>query len=492
MRSSMNSMKPAPARQRRGFAAVLAMLYLTLFSVLALGLYSAATVSTQLSYNDSHNMRSLMAAENGLHFIRYQLDTLDIPYTNLSDSTAMFNTTVTQLHTKLDNTSNMQELGSGAYYNPTTGVNAAGNNVMYIPGRTGSAASPVQHWMPMDATSSCYIMLEQAGTNLKVTVVGRYGDANVNPDRAVQLTFNPAPNNADIFSYGLASKSAVSMNGNVSITGTPGHLDNGSVLSTTAAATPLTMTGGPSISGDFAYSNPGGHNSYGNGTIAGESPSNSDFSNHVKLLSKVPDFPVVDTTVFQQSVTTWNAPPGGSVYTNVKLPPGNYSFNNLTINGILYVMQPNNIRFGGNTTINGMIVVDNTNSGTYTTNIINFAGGVTSNAMSTITSPTILAQLTTAEKALTGAFLLAPNFSVSFGGNFHTVNGTIVADQMSFSGNAQGTIQGTIVNMKDTSVSFSGNNTITVASQGTTNWPAGLYFGNHYKPASDTYAEVHP
>lgn len=478
--------------RRRGFAAVLAMLFMVLFSVMALGLYSAATVSSQVSYNDSHNMRSLTAAESGMHFLRYHLDSLDIPYGQW-DTQTTFNMVASQLHAKLDGTANMRDASDNNYCNPTTGTNPAGSNVLYIPGRSGTGSTAVQHWMPLDASSSCYITITQASTNLVVKVVGRFGNAASNPDRAIQLTYNPAENNADIFSYGVASKSAVGMNGNVSITGTAGHLDNGSVLSTTAAAVPLNMSGGPSISGDFAYTNTAGRNNYGNGTIAGMTPSNANFSSHVKLLSKAPDFPVIDTTVFKQSVTTWNNPPSsGSVYTNVKLPPGNYSLNNATINGILYVMQPNNIRFGGNTTINGMIVVDNTTSGTFATNIINFQGGVTSNTMASITNAGVLAQLTAAEKALTGAFLLAPNFSVTFGGNFRTVNGTIVADQMAFSGNAQGTIQGTIVNMKDSSVTFSGNNTITIASQGTTNYPAGVYFGSHYKPAPDTYAEVHP
>src|SRR5438309_2226196 len=131
---SMPYTKPT-VRKRRGFAAVLAMLYLALFSVMALGLYSAATISTQVSYNDTRNMRSLTAAETGMQFIRYQLDTLDIPYTSSPDATTMFNTVCSQLHTKLDNTTNMRDaMSTGTtYYNPTTGTDASGNNVLYIP-----------------------------------------------------------------------------------------------------------------------------------------------------------------------------------------------------------------------------------------------------------------------------------------------------------------------------------------------------------------------
>ncbi len=486
---------PGVRPARRGFAMVLAMLYLVLFSVMALGLYAAATTSNMVAYNESHNMQSLMAAENGLQFIRYQLDTLDIPYGQW-DTQTTFNMLTTQLHTKLDNTTNMVDVSTGIKYNPTTGVDGSGNNVLYIPGQSGSGANVVQHWISLDSTSRCYITITQNGTNLTVKVTGRYGNVTNNPDRAVQITFNPAENAADIFSYGVASKSPVTMNGNVSITGTAGHLDNGSVLSTTASATPLSMTGGPSISGNFAYTNPSGHPSYGNGTIAGESPNNADFSNHVKQLNVPPDFPVIDTTVFKQSTTyttmVWSANPSTTL-NNVIIPTPpagkSWSFNNANIQGVMYIMQPNSIKFAGNTSITGAIVVDNTASGNYSTNTISFNGGVTSAAMSTLPAN---ATFPAAERGLSGAFLLAPNFSVSFGGNFHTVNGTIVADQMSFSGNAQGTVSGTIINMQDSTTSFSGNNTITIASQGTTNYPAGVYFGSHYKPAADTYAEVHP
>jgi hypothetical protein len=478
------------SRSRRGFAAVIALLFMMLFAVMSLGLYAAGTRTTEISYNDASGMRALTAAENGMQFIRFQLDNLDIPYTSAPDANTMFNTVVTQLHTKLDGTTNMRD-STGTLYNPTTGTDVSGNNVLYIPGKT----SGTQHWMNLDSSSSCYITITQSGTNLVVKAVGNYGNAVANPARAVQLTYNPAENAADIFNYGVATKSPVSMQGNVAITGTPGHLDNGSVLSATGGAHPLSMTGNPSISGNFAYTNANGTNSFGNGTIAGETASNSDFHNHVTQLGQAPDFPAIDTTVFKQSVTTWNNPPAsGSVYTNVKLPAGNYNFNNITINGILYIMQPSTVRFGGNVVVNGSIVVDNTNVGTYTSNTLNFAGNVTTNAMSTITDPTILAQITPAEKALTGAFVLAPNFSLTFGGNTHseTFNGTIVGDQMSFNGNTAITVLGTVINMKDTAVSLSGNDVVTIASQGTTNYPAGVYFGSHYKPASDTYAEVHP
>ena len=61
------------------------------------------------------------------------------------------------------------------------------------------------------------------------------------PARAVQLTYNPSENAADIFNYGVATKSAVTMNGNVSIQGITGHPEEGSVLSATTGAHPLTI-----------------------------------------------------------------------------------------------------------------------------------------------------------------------------------------------------------------------------------------------------------
>src|SRR5207237_2193191 len=133
-----------------------------------------------------------------------------------------------------------------------------------------------------------------------------------------------------IFNYGVASKSAITMGGNAKIMGAGGAASRGSVLSATTGPKPLSMTGGPSISGDFSYTNPAGSNSYGSGSIAGYTATNSNFADHVHGGVTPPEFPTIDTTAFAAYVPAITAPPGPQVIATSN--PAGTSFTNLPIN----------------------------------------------------------------------------------------------------------------------------------------------------------------
>src|SRR5207302_5236059 len=126
-----------------------------------------------------------------------------------------------------------------------------------------------------------------------------------------------------------------------------------------------------------------------------------------------------------------------------------------------------------NTTLQGVIVVENNPPGDLTSNVITFGGNVQASSVSTLPANTTFPD---GERALTGAFLLAPNFAVTFSGDFGTIGGSIIASQFSFNGNAGGTVVGTVVNLNDSAFNLSGNDDIVIASTGTTNYPTGLSF----------------
>ena len=95
-------------------------------------------------------------------------------------------------------------------------------------------------------------------------------------------------------------------------------------------------------------------------------------------------------------------------------------------------------------------------------------------------------------RSLTGAFLLAPGFDVNFSGNFGTIAGSIIAGQVSMTGNAGGTVQGSVITTEDQPLTLNGTSNITIASTGTSNYPAGVSFGSYYSPLPDTYVEIVP
>jgi hypothetical protein len=156
---------------------------------------------------------------------------------------------------------------------------------------------------------------------------------------------------------------------------------------------------------------------------------------------------------------------------------------------VLYIQTPNNVTFSGNLTVQGAIVVENDPKGGTAGNSLTFGGNVSATSISTLPSGTTFPD---AERALSNVFLLAPTFKVSFSGNFGTIGGSMIADQFSFSGNAGGTVNGSVVGLADLPMSLSGTSDIVINSTGTTAYPPGVFFGSNYAPLPDTWLEVHP
>src|SRR5689334_4422696 len=71
---------------RAGFASVLAMLYLVLFSTLAVGFYVASSLSTQVSRNERSSTIAQQGAESGMEYMRYQLGAMTVPPGTTNDT----------------------------------------------------------------------------------------------------------------------------------------------------------------------------------------------------------------------------------------------------------------------------------------------------------------------------------------------------------------------------------------------------------------------
>ncbi|MGE5609835.1 MAG: hypothetical protein ACM359_11310 [Bacillota bacterium] len=73
---------------RRGAAAVLAMLYLTLFSILAAAMFAMSSVNVQTASNLSDAEQARAAAESGLRWMQYRFLTMARPKTTIGNITA--------------------------------------------------------------------------------------------------------------------------------------------------------------------------------------------------------------------------------------------------------------------------------------------------------------------------------------------------------------------------------------------------------------------
>jgi hypothetical protein len=91
-----------------------------------------------------------------------------------------------------------------------------------------------------------------------------------------------------------------------------------------------------------------------------------------------------------------------------------------------------------------------------------------------------------------GTFIMAPGCAVSFSGTFSTLNGAIAANGVSFSGNAGGVIEGSVLNHANTAMELSGSSDLLFNRSSLDRVPAGFVprIVMYYDPSSYTEAAI--
>jgi hypothetical protein len=459
---------------------MLAMLYLVLFSTLALGFYASVTSATQISHNDHRMTACRTAAESGMQFLKYQLGTVNIPATTPDNQ--LFSQVYAQLCTKLN--------GYPTMAGQTVGLSAAGD-VISIPGNNG--------WITCDDTGGRFraTIENMGGTKLRVLVRSRYG--NVTGSVGVRLEYAVAQNASSIFDFGIASRSPIEMFSNATVSG-GANPALGSVLTTSTRQPALHMDSNAAITGDVTFTNPSAQLIMsGTNTIGGYTKGSASINQHLHYGEAEPEFPVVNTDAFKPFAG--NLLNGGTI---VLLPGLTYDTGtirnvlvkantnpkfagNLKIQGVVYIETPNKVQFDSNVEITGAIVVQNNPTGDTTTNEIYLESNVKLLPMEALPDNSYFPP---ALRKLTGASILAPKFNLELDSNFGATAGTIVAGKIHFDSNASGAIKGSVINLEDTRVRMDSTASVTIQSRGTANYPAGVRFGSHFAPLPDTYLEV--
>lgn len=447
--------------QRRGVAAVLAMLFLVLFSVLAVGFYSAVTMGAQLSRNDTRVVSAQLAAETGLQFLRYQLAQLAVPPGTTTST--MASEVYADLKSQLETTTN---LGSRT-------VTMTGNTI-YIPAisvNSGAAFSAQVVWT--DPT-------------LQVTVTGTSGTGASTISRKVRNNFRLTSRRSSVFNYGVASRGAVQIKNSVSTTlrGTPDA--SASVLSAFAGS-PSISTGKGLIEGDLAVVVNKSQVSLGSGSVGGSSISSVIISDHIAVVPP-PEFPTLNTDVFKPlAVNTYAS---GQPYKNIRIPANtNPMFNGGdVIQGIMYIESPNKVTFRGNATINGIIVFEA--KGNPLVNVLDFKGNVTPSLMPNT------AEFAPIKAVSKGLAIGAPTAALGMSGSVDaTLEGSVIAYQISLNGSADISLQkGSLIsigpNTTDISTDIAGK-VINFNGTASDNPPTtGITFSGNFIADPMTYVEL--
>jgi hypothetical protein len=451
-------------RARRGIVCVLAMIFLVLFVVLAVGFYAATALSAQISANERAVAASQIAAESGMEFMRYQMGLLDIPATK--PASQVFEEVAVQLRSRLKNTG-------------TRGVAYDGRTIA-IPDDPGGYIQLNANGWGFRAT------LTEAGAGLiKIKVTGSPGAAPSKLGRAIELEYVMASRPTTTFNYGVASKGKIQVKSSAStkITGAPAAA--ASVMSG-SVDTPSLVTGGGAIDGDLAVLSSKSQVSLGGGSVGGATTSVDILADHVSVLAAPPEFPWVDTTAFKSFAT--NTYSGASYQKNIRVPANtNPKFNaGDVIEGILYIESPNNVTFEGHATINGLIVFENTNG--VAENVMEFRGNV---SPSKIPDTPEFAALRTISKGLA---IAAPTAAVTMSGSVDgDLAGTVIAGSIVLDGSADLTLrQGSLIALGTDPMRVEGK-TVKFVGNASDNPPyKGIRLRSWFKPNPGSYREVAP
>ncbi len=478
-----NRISCAVARpRRRGATAILAMLYLVLFSTMALGFYAATTMSMQVSSNDERVTRSFAATESGMDFMRFHLARVSLP-TAPADPTF-------ELWKDLDDRMN----GTGNFTGLTIGRSG---NVISIP-------AEVNGWVKLDSTGTSLFRATitdwPAQGKCVATVYGKCGGSI---SRAISMDFTRVPRTASVFDNAIASKGEILMQAGGVLAMDPTRNAIATMMSAMAANPSITVTGG-TIGGKLTVME-GSSVQVTGGSVNGESNSAAivnPANGNITFANDPPDFPIVDTTPYA-SFATSVYDSGTKTQKNVRIPAGSGTAanpfkitGNKTIQGILYIQTPNVVDIQGSVDLQGFVVFEKSSAATSTDKLL-FTGNV---KPAPLPSTAEFAAL----RSASGVSILAPTAAVMISGNGGTQNkhdtttsfkGNIIVNTFEFGGSADVIIDnGSIITLKEgpASANFHGKN-VKFLSTGGNNLPSvGVIFGRAYRPEPGSYEELKP
>ncbi len=454
-------MKPAKKTDHKklsGTVLIISMIFVLIFSVLAISMATMSSTNVQVAENQRKANYARTSAESGMQVIRYWLNRIAISGFTPPEQT--FSQIASSLQT---------DLTTNGISNITANYDTFAITIPAVTLNSAQGQSFATTISPLDAET------------LQVDVVGLY-DPII---RVIRTNFNFGIRNETAFDYGVATKGPLQLAGNTELEGVNIAGESDIYIESDAADDTLSITGSSGIAGNVSFASPIPDIELGpQASIGGES--GQDAIDNVSTGVPLTEFPAPNPAYFEQYVqSTYD--PNVTTFDNIRIPAGtNPDFpGGVTLRGIIFIEIPNIVTFTGNTTIIGIIVGNGNIDDNSATNQIIFQGNVDSYPVNQLPPEPQFDQV----RDETGTFLIAPGFKASFGGSFDTINGAIAASGIEFSGNAGGTIEGSVINYSDEPMTLTGNSDLYFNRSETTKIPAGFVPEIVLKYDPDSYAE---
>lgn len=450
--------------RQAGIVYILAMVLLTVFSSLAVAYASFSNTTLRTAENMSSVQDARMQAEGGLTHLTMVLSELTLSAG--ATGQAMMDDLASSLTSRLNGTANLQ--GAQVAYNGET---------ITIPS------------IAMGSGKAFYASITRVNnTIVRLAVTGSDDDVS----RTVSMDFNLATGRSAVFDYGIASKSPIRMTGNARVRGANSPAEANMLSATYNSDEAFKLTGNCNLEGDIYMSNPDAYVSLtGNVTIGGENNWSGNIEDHIHIGIGEVEFPEVDPTVFEPFATnvvdSSTSTSGNKTFTNIRiLANSNPTFSgNITLKGVIFIEEPNNVHFSGNVKITGVIVTQDAGENNYDSNKIKFTGNTTVKGVEELPDTAEFQGL----RDLPGAFILAPGFGLQFTGNFGTVSGAMAADEFKFAGNAGGVVHGPIINYSDSEFKLTGNSNLIIDRSDVPDIPPGFASPGKFEPNPNSYVE---
>lgn len=460
----MNFLKKLSRTKRSGVVLIVSMIFVLVFSALAVAMATLSGQNVQLASNQHKVNSALNTTGSGMEIIRYWLSNVTIPGGTAQSSVFELIADSVKDIAGVSNITTTYSAPASTITIPTVTLDSAA-------GKTFSA------------------VINQVDPNtLQIDITGQSGAIA----RTMRVNYDFTTRAQSVFDFGVASKGPLSLSGDAGFNGVNVAVE-ASVYIESADILALSVTGKSKIAGDVSIVNPlATVNLQGGLAEIGEETGQEAIDNHVTFGVPPTEFPTPDPGYFESyAVNIIDASTNTSAdatFENVRIKAGtNPNFTgHVTLKGIVFIETPNIVTFTGGTEITGIIVGDGDVTDNSGTNEINFNGTVDSYPVSQLPDEPQFADI----RDDTGTFAMAPGFSLTFGGNFTALNGAIAGNGIEFSGDAGGTINGSILNYSNEELLLSGNSALSFNRSGASEIPAGFVpeIILEYNPAS--YLEV--
>jgi hypothetical protein len=425
-----------------------------------------SSANLQIAENQRKADGARTSAESGLQIIRFWISRVSIPGTTATSQR------FAQIASSLQNT-----LATSGITNVTASYD--GSRIT-IPSVTLNSVKQ---------QSFSAVITQIDPDTLQLDITGTYGPLT----RTIRTNYNFGTRAQSVFDFGVASRGPVSLAGNIQLEGVNVSVEASAYIESNNSILALSIIGNSQIAGDVSIVNPIANVFLqgGQAGIGGETGQTA-IKNHVFFGVPPTDFPTPNPNHFRHYTTnvidSTTSIPSGATFENVRIVAGtNPTFSgHVTLKGVVFVEAPNVVTFAGTADVIGIVVGDGDPTDNSGTNQIAFQGNVYSQPVTNLPNEEKFAGL----KDETGTFVMAPGFELSFGGNFHTLNGAIASNGVRFFGNAGGTVNGSILNYSDETMTMTGNSDLYFNRSGTDRVPAGFVpeIVLQYDPSS--YSEI--